>query len=43
MNNNFCDESSISKILNFILELQKCAENTNLDETGCVNMPWTKF
>lgn len=35
MNNNYCDESSISKILNFILELQKCAENTNLDETGC--------
>ncbi len=35
VNNNFCDEKSISKILQFILELQKDAENTNLDSTGC--------
>lgn len=30
-----CNETSISKILNFILELQKCAENTSLDTAGC--------
>lgn len=36
MNNRECDETSISKILSFILELQKCADNTNLDSTfGC--------
>ena len=35
MNNRECDKTSISKILSFILELQKCAENTNLDTTGC--------
>lgn len=36
MNNRECDATSISKILSFILELQKCAESTNLDSTsGC--------
>ncbi len=33
--NKECHETSISKILNFILELQKCAECTDLDTTGC--------
>lgn len=37
MSNRECDKTSISKILSFILELQKCAENTNLDTTGCDN------
>jgi len=35
MTDRECNETSISKILSFILELQKCAENTNLDSTGC--------
>ena len=35
MINKECKETSICKILNFILELQKCAENTNFDATGC--------
>ena len=36
MINRECQETSISKILNFILELQKCVENTNLDSvSGC--------
>ena len=36
MNNQECNETSISKILNFILELQKKAECSNLDSnTGC--------
>ena len=31
-----CNETTISKTLNFILELQKCSENVNLDVTsGC--------
>ena len=30
-----CNETSISKILNFILELQRCTENTSLDDLGC--------
>ena len=33
--NKGCNETSISKILDFILELQKCADNTNIDTTGC--------
>ena len=35
MSDNRCNETCISKILEFILELQKCADNTNLDSTGC--------
>ncbi|MBQ8473227.1 MAG: hypothetical protein IJ501_06965 [Bacilli bacterium] len=37
MSNRECDKSSISKVLSFILELQKCADDTNLDATGCDN------
>lgn len=36
MNKQECNESSISKILSFILELQKCEELENLDlVNGC--------
>lgn len=35
MSDNRSNETCISKILEFILELQKCADNTNLDSTGC--------
>ena len=35
MNNENCNENSISKILNFILKLQKEAEDINCDTTGC--------
>lgn len=36
MNNQICNETSISKILNFILELQRGADNVSLDNTaGC--------
>ncbi len=36
VNENQCNETnSISEILDFILELQKCADNTDLDTTGC--------
>ena len=35
MSDNRCNETCISKILEFILELQKCADNINLDSTGC--------
>lgn len=36
MNNQECNENSISRILNFILDLQRNADNTDLDSTnGC--------
>ena len=35
MTNHECNETSISKILNFILELQRCTENTSFDDLGC--------
>ena len=36
MNNQECNEKSISKILNFILDLQKGADNVDLDNiSGC--------
>jgi len=35
MNNKECNETSICKILNFILELQRQADNTSFDDTGC--------
>lgn len=35
MIDNHNNETSISKILAFILDLQNRAENTNLDSTGC--------
>ena len=35
MNNQECNEKSISKILNFIIELQKKAECINDSTTGC--------
>ena len=36
VNGNQCNETnSISEILNFILELQKCADNTDIDTFGC--------
>ena len=36
MNNQECNETSISKILNCILELQRGTESVNLDSTtGC--------
>lgn len=35
MENNCQKETCISKTLDFILELQKCAENANADTTGC--------
>ena len=35
MNNKECNETSICKILNFILELQRQTENTSLGDVGC--------
>ena len=35
MINRECDETSISKILSFIIELQESVENTNFDNAGC--------
>lgn len=33
--NNECNENSISKILNFILELQKSVSNIDISNSGC--------
>lgn len=33
--NNMCEETNISRILNFILDLQKSVENIDLETGGC--------
>lgn len=39
MNNQECNETSISRILNFILDLQRATERIDLSETGGCDKP----